>query len=166
MADIPAGLLVVCGCSTALPLATPGLGLPMCTVWHFCFSVWPPHFHLRKLYKQCVWQSAPWGSLPRGLCASWDGWQVTVEMYQNWSCYCGLIILLILLQLSSVLCILYSRWKFPWLHGRRGSWCSLWRCVCVHACVHVCRTRRECWGLMRHPYEAWGHLLINILMRH
>ena len=44
MADITAGLLVVCGSSTGLPLATPGLGLPICTVWCSCFSVWASTF--------------------------------------------------------------------------------------------------------------------------
>ena len=91
------------------------------------------HISISGNCKQCVWQSIVWGPLPRALYASWDGWQDTVEMYQNWSFCCCLIILLILLQLNSVLFILYSRWKFPCLHGRRGSWCSLWTCVC--ACV-------------------------------
>ena len=31
-----------------------GLGLPVCTVWCSCFSVWPPHFHLRKLLTVCL----------------------------------------------------------------------------------------------------------------
>ena len=84
-------------------------------------------------------------------------------MYQNWSLYSGLIISL--LQLNNIPFILYSRWKFPWLHRRRGSWCSLWTCVYICMCA-CCRKKQECWGLMRHPYERWGYLLINILIRH
>ena len=50
------------------------------------------HISIAGNCKQCVWQSTVWRTLPRALCASWDGWQDIVEMYQLyftqvWSSY-------------------------------------------------------------------------------
>ena len=50
------------------------------------------HISISGNCKQCVWQSTVWRTLPRALCASWDGWQDMVEMYhlhltQFWSSY-------------------------------------------------------------------------------
>ena len=39
MAGIPAGLLVVCGCSPGLPLAAPGPGLPVCSLMFLLLCV-------------------------------------------------------------------------------------------------------------------------------
>ena len=39
MSGAAAGLLVVCGCSTGLPLALPGPGLPMCSLMFLLLCV-------------------------------------------------------------------------------------------------------------------------------
>ena len=54
MADITTGLLVVYGCRAGLPLAIPGLGLPVCTVWYSYFSVGASTFPSQELYKLCL----------------------------------------------------------------------------------------------------------------
>ena len=138
--NITAGLLVVCGSSIGLPLAAPGLGLPVCTVWCPCFSVWASTFPSQETVNSVFNNPLCEGlfqelSMPFGMDdRTW--WKCISYIWLN------LIILLTHLQLNSVLFILYRRWKSPWVHGGRGSWCSLLTCVC--ACVHLCRTRQEC----------------------
>ena len=85
MADITAGLLVVCGCSTGLPLPMPGLGLPVCTVCCSCFSVWASTFTSQETINSVVDSPLCEGlfhelSLPFGM----DGKCMRmVEMYEN-----------------------------------------------------------------------------------
>ena len=50
------------------------------------------HISTSENCKQYVWQSTVSRTFPRALCASWDGWQDVVEMYQLhftqfWSSY-------------------------------------------------------------------------------
>ena len=138
--NITAGLLVVCGSSIGRPLAAPGLGLPVCTVWCPCFSVWASTFPSQESVNSVFDTPLCEGLFQESLCLL--GWMTGHGGNVSVTFYSVLIILLTLLQLNSVPFIFYRRWTSPWLHGGRGNWCSLLKCVC--ACVHLCRTRQEC----------------------